>query len=161
SQGAAARRHAGDLAAGDRVRATAVLERRLAALAPLAAFSPESLQARQRDVERRRADANLTPDERRQLAAEAETIEDMPRSGAAASMALYAGLTPAQRQQLRGGGQVRLSTADGTLTPSLAAKANQAVAALARWAPGRTRPAEAVLRLTDEPDLRLGPQLPR
>src|SRR5438128_1403994 len=77
---------------------------------------------------RRLSDPGVTPEERASLAEEQAAFQDTERPGAAAAVTIYRALTPAQLALLRAGGEIRLSTIDGSLAPPLADAVRQAAA---------------------------------
>jgi hypothetical protein len=120
AQDLAAREREAALRESGRAAQIAAIQARMGRVASIVSSPRASSEARWNEIERRLSDPSVTPEERASLAEEQAAFQDAERPGAAAAVAIYRALTPAQLALLRAGGEIRLSTTDGSLAPPLA-----------------------------------------
>jgi hypothetical protein len=104
------------------------IQARLERVASIVATPREQWPARRSEIDRRLADPSVATDERARLAEEQAAFQDAERPGAAAAVAIYRSLTPAQLAFLSAGGEIRFATADDSLAPTLAEAVRHAAA---------------------------------
>jgi hypothetical protein len=141
----------------------------------------ERAQERLKEIDARLREPAITADERAALVSEQAALHDAQRPGAVPAVAAYRSLSAVRAHQLRTTGEVRLSSADGSLPPPLAEQIHAAFAQMRssgevlaiRVGPGGPPAgadedlppvqADAIIRLSDSgPALRMAPvDIPR
>jgi hypothetical protein len=149
----------------------AAIRARMDLLVQIASTPRDRLDARQGEIDARLAAPELGAEERARLGEEKEAIADLVLPGGAASVAIYRSLSAAQFRQVIAGGELRLTSADGSLNPALASLVHQSADDLrksgrviqlgAAGGPGaadqRPEQADALVRLTESAAMRFGP----
>lgn len=103
------------------------IQDRLRQLAAAAAGTPKAdRQARMDTLLSQLNSKEAAPEERARAVDERRLLQDLTRPGADASLRIYASLTPVQLNTLWTSGDLRLSTANGTLPPGLVQVVQQA-----------------------------------
>lgn len=108
------------------------LRARLDLLSRMASTPRDRLEARRTELATRLRAGNLAPEELARLSAEMQAVTELLAPGALASLTIYRQLTPAQSAQLTTTGELRFSTAAGTLGAPLAEQIHAAAAEMLR-----------------------------
>src|SRR5262249_18401105 len=104
----------------------AAIEARMGPVGQVASMTRPQQEEQRNDLDQRLSDRSLASEEKAKLIEQQAAIQDAQRPGAAAAATLFRSLSPAQLALLRGGGEIRLSTTDGSLPAPLADAVRQA-----------------------------------